>query len=49
MTAQHPLAAALAREVPLGATVLEDIEKHGPTAPVWVPLAGGDPRPGTSL
>ncbi|SNX88718.1 protein involved in plasmid replication-relaxation [Streptomyces sp. TLI_55] len=49
MAAQHPLVAALAREVPLGATVLEDIEKHGPSAPVWVPLAGGEPRPWTEL
>ncbi|MFI9835140.1 replication-relaxation family protein [Streptomyces sp. NPDC051913] len=49
MTAQHPLVAALAREVPLGAAVLEDIEKHGPSAPVWVPLARGDKRPWTSL
>ncbi|MFC8350737.1 replication-relaxation family protein [Streptomyces sp. NPDC057280] len=49
MAAQHPLVAALAREVPLGAAVLEDIEKHGPTAPVWVPLPGGEPRPWTEL
>lgn len=49
MTAQHPLVAGLAREVPLGATILEDIERHGPSAPVWVPLAGADPRPWTSL
>ncbi|MFC8350810.1 replication-relaxation family protein [Streptomyces sp. NPDC057280] len=49
MTAQHPLVAALAREVPLGAAVLEDIEQHGPTTPVWTPLAGGEPRPWTEL
>ncbi|WP_406190820.1 replication-relaxation family protein [Streptomyces sp. NBC_01017] len=49
MTAQHPLVAALAREVPLGATVLEDIEHHGPSAKIWVPLAGGQPRPWTHL
>jgi DNA-binding transcriptional ArsR family regulator len=49
MTAQHPLVAALAREVPLAAAVLEDIEQRGPSAPVWVPLAGGEPRPWTAL
>jgi len=49
MVAQHPLVAALAREVPLGAAILEDIEQHGPTAPVWTPLAGGDPRSWTNL
>ncbi|MFD7379260.1 replication-relaxation family protein [Streptomyces mirabilis] len=49
MTAQHPLVAALAREVPLGAAVLDDLETHGPTAPRWVPLAGGKPRPWTEL
>ncbi len=31
MVAQHPLVAALAREVQLGAGVLEDIEEHGPS------------------
>ncbi|MEU6375517.1 replication-relaxation family protein [Streptomyces sp. NPDC046909] len=49
MTAQHPLVAALAREVQLAASVLEDIEEHSPSAPVWVPLAGGEPRPWTDL
>ncbi|MFI9835184.1 replication-relaxation family protein [Streptomyces sp. NPDC051913] len=49
MTAQHPLVATLARETPLGATILEDIENHGPSAPVWVPLTGGEPRPWTEL
>lgn len=49
MTAQHPLVAALAREVPLGAAVLNDLETHSPTAPRWVPLAGGTPRPWTEL
>ncbi|GGV68235.1 hypothetical protein GCM10010261_61790 [Streptomyces pilosus] len=29
-TAQHPLIAALAREVALGAAVLENLESHGP-------------------
>ncbi len=49
MVAQHPLVAALAREVHLGAAVLEDIEEHGPTGSVWAPLAGGEPRPWTDL
>ena len=49
MVAQHPLVAALAREVQLGAGVLEDIEDHGPSEDVWVPLTGGDPRPWTAL
>lgn len=49
MVAHHPLVAALAREVQLGATILEDIEDHGPSGPVWVPLAGGEPRPWTDL
>lgn len=38
MVAQHPLVATLAREVRLGAAVLEDIERHGPAQAVWVPL-----------
>ena len=33
MVAHHPLVAALAREVQLGAAVLEDIEKHAPSGP----------------
>ncbi|CCK24803.1 hypothetical protein BN159_0424 [Streptomyces davaonensis JCM 4913] len=49
MAAQHPLVAALAREVPLAAAVLEDLEEHAPTADVWAPLAGGQPRPWTDL
>ncbi|MCX4462502.1 replication-relaxation family protein [Streptomyces sp. NBC_01728] len=49
MVAQHPLVAALAREVRLGAAVLEDIEQHGPAQAVWVPLTGGKPRPWTDL
>ncbi|MDW8478489.1 replication-relaxation family protein [Streptomyces scabiei] len=49
MVAQHPLVAALAREVQLGAVVLEDIEEHGPSGSVWVPLTGGEPRPWTDL
>jgi DNA-binding MarR family transcriptional regulator len=43
MAAHHPLVAALAREVRLAATVLEDIEEHGPAQAVWMPLAGGKP------
>jgi hypothetical protein len=49
MASQHPLAAALTRQVPLGAAALEDLEQHGPTAKVWTPLAGGGPRPWTDL
>ncbi|MEV6406164.1 MULTISPECIES: replication-relaxation family protein [Streptomyces] len=49
MVAQHPLVAALAREVQLGAAILEDIEQHGPTQPVWTPLAGGTPCSWTDL
>ncbi|MEU8952574.1 hypothetical protein AB0D19_45850, partial [Streptomyces sp. NPDC048489] len=49
MVAQHPLVAAFAREVPLGAAVLEDIEEHGPAQAVWEPLAGGSARPWTYL
>jgi hypothetical protein len=49
MVAHHPLVAALAREAPLGAAVLEDIEQHGPVQAVWVPLTGGEPRPWTDL
>ncbi|WP_245873199.1 replication-relaxation family protein [Streptomyces phaeoluteigriseus] len=49
MVAQHPLVAGLAREVPLGAAVLEDLEEQGPSQAVWIPLAGGKPRPWTDL
>lgn len=49
MVTQHPLVAALSREVPLGAAVLEDIEEHGPSQAVWVPLGGGAARPWTDL
>ncbi|MET8030248.1 replication-relaxation family protein [Streptomyces avermitilis] len=49
MVAQHPLVGTLAREVPMGAAVLEDLEDKGPTDDVWVPLAGGEPRPWTEL
>ncbi|MDX2916384.1 replication-relaxation family protein [Streptomyces griseiscabiei] len=49
MAAQHPLVAFLAREVPMGAAILEEIEQHGPSGAVWAPLAGGEPRPWTAL
>ncbi|WP_020123822.1 replication-relaxation family protein [Streptomyces canus] len=49
MVAHHPLVAEFAREVPLGAVVLEDLDAYGPTADVWVPLAGGKARPWTEL
>jgi hypothetical protein len=42
MAAGNPMAARLARRVPLGAAILEDLEAHGPSAPVWTPLAGDD-------
>ncbi|WP_329046848.1 replication-relaxation family protein [Streptomyces sp. NBC_01422] len=40
MTSEHPLVATLAAKVPLGAAVLEDLETHGPSGPVWMPLSG---------
>ncbi|MFJ8273882.1 replication-relaxation family protein [Streptomyces sp. NPDC094154] len=49
MVAHHPLVAEMAREVPLGAAVLEDVEEHGATGDVWVPLGGGKPGPWTEL
>ncbi|QIY76542.1 replication-relaxation family protein [Streptomyces sp. RLB1-33] len=49
MVAQHPLVGTLARQVPLGAAVLDDLELRGTTGDVWVPLAGGEPRPWTEL
>ncbi|MFF4755258.1 replication-relaxation family protein [Streptomyces sp. NPDC002514] len=49
MTAHHPLVADLAREVPLGAAVLDDLDERGPTSDVWVPLTGDKPRPWTEL
>jgi hypothetical protein len=49
MVAHHPLVADLARDVPLGAVVLDDLEEHGPTSDVWAPLAGGEPCPWTQL
>jgi hypothetical protein len=49
MVSHRPLVAALAHEVQPGAAVLEDIEEHAPSGPVWVPLTGGKPRPWTDL
>ncbi|MEV6537237.1 replication-relaxation family protein [Streptomyces sp. NPDC051639] len=49
MVAQHPRVADLGRNVRLGAAVLEDIEEHGATADVWVPLPGGERRPWSEL
>jgi len=49
MVAHHPLVADLARDVPLGAAVLEELDEYGPTNGVWVPLAGGKPRSWTEL
>ncbi|MFI5689474.1 replication-relaxation family protein [Streptomyces sp. NPDC051636] len=49
MVAHHPLVADLAREVPLGAVVLEDLEEYGPASDVWVPLDGCKPGPWTEL
>ncbi|MFC9624403.1 replication-relaxation family protein [Streptomyces sp. NPDC056930] len=49
MVAQHPLVGTLARQVPLGAAVLDDLELQGPAGDVWAPLVGGEPRPWTEL
>jgi hypothetical protein len=40
MATGHPLVTQLAGQVKLGAAVLEDLEHHGPSAPVWTPLFG---------
>ncbi|MFE2991471.1 replication-relaxation family protein [Streptomyces sp. NPDC059262] len=50
MVREHPTVAALARDVPLGAAVLEDIETLGVDAPVWHCLRGSQgQRPWTHL
>ncbi|GGP80663.1 replication-relaxation family protein [Streptomyces melanogenes] len=49
MVAQHPFVGTLARQVPMGAAVLDDLEERGPTSEVWVPLTGGGSRPWTEL
>jgi hypothetical protein len=49
MVTHHPLVADLAREVPLGAVVLDDLEDRGPTGDVWVPLSGEERTSWTEL
>jgi hypothetical protein len=49
MTTHHPLVTDLAREIPLGAAALHDLEQHSPTANVWEPLTHGTPQPWTEL
>jgi hypothetical protein len=50
MVREHPTVAALARDVPIGAAILEDIETLGVDAPVWHCLRGGEGlRPWTEL
>ncbi|GAA3768208.1 replication-relaxation family protein [Streptomyces chiangmaiensis] len=49
MVTVHPLVGTLARQVPMGAAVLEDLEQQGPTGNVWTPLAEGDSCPWTQL
>ncbi|MFC4469242.1 replication-relaxation family protein [Streptomyces xiangluensis] len=49
MVTHHPLVADLAHQAPLGAVALNDLEEHGATSDVWVPLAGGALRPWTEL
>ncbi|MFE6098149.1 replication-relaxation family protein [Streptomyces massasporeus] len=49
MAAQHPLVTTLARQTPLGAAILEELEDQGPTGSVWTPLTEGKPRPWTDL
>ncbi|MEV5521959.1 replication-relaxation family protein [Streptomyces pseudogriseolus] len=49
MVDQHPLVATMARTVPLGAAVLDDLEAQGPTGEVWTPLNDAQPRSWTEL
>ncbi|MFI1400933.1 replication-relaxation family protein [Streptomyces sp. NPDC020681] len=50
MTREHPAVTAMARDVPLAAALLEDLEQHGPTTAVWTPLAApAEPRSWTDL
>jgi hypothetical protein len=50
MVAEHPLVGTLARHVPMGAAILDDLEQHGPTGNVWTPLNNSqEPRPWTQL
>ncbi|GHA47942.1 hypothetical protein GCM10010329_82960 [Streptomyces spiroverticillatus] len=46
MAAEHPMVAATARQVPLGAAVLEEMEEAGPQAPVWTRLGAPSDRCG---
>ncbi|MFD0033796.1 hypothetical protein ACFVJK_37310 [Streptomyces sp. NPDC127172] len=47
---EHPAIAALARDVPLGAAVLEDLEAHAVHTPVWHALTTDTtPRTRTQL
>jgi hypothetical protein len=50
MVNASPLVTQFASQVKLGAAVLEDLEHHRPSAPVWTPLAGpADRRSWTDL
>lgn len=50
MVTAHPLVTRLAGQVRLGAAVLQDLEQHGPSAPVWTPLTLPiEPRPWMDL
>lgn len=50
MTAEHPAVTHLAKHIPLGAAVLEEMEGRGPSGPVWTPLTGnGSARSWTEL
>ncbi|MDH6222709.1 hypothetical protein [Streptomyces pseudovenezuelae] len=42
--AEHLLVGTLARHVPMGIAVLEDLEEQDPTTDAWVPLTGGGSR-----
>lgn len=50
MAEVHPAVTELARHVPLGAAILEDLEQHGPSSPIWTPLTGdAEQRPWNDL
>jgi hypothetical protein len=50
MAAEHPLVSTLARQVPMGAAQLDDLDQHGPSSGVWTPLnSNGGQRPWTQL
>ncbi|WP_399936563.1 replication-relaxation family protein [Streptomyces sp. BBFR25] len=44
--ARQPALTALLRDVPVLATPMTDLLRHGPTAPVWHPIGGPDQRVG---